>query len=284
MVRPEADAAARVVSVLLVAAILATALSEALSLWRLMRTDGPPAARARLVRTASPRAMADSIVGAHLFGSPPSTVASDAAPSVSTSWALTGTVASSDPGVGFALLGPTRTSTRFYAAGEAIAPGTTLRAVYADRVIIDREGSVEALMLPHSLDPASLQAGLLRPRPQADQAATPELGQEEASSRLNDESSRMAMILKQTPYFADHQLRGIIIGEGSSPGLLESLGLKPGDILHHVDGTLVLTPNSLGMLRERLATGAPVRVGVSRPGQGPIEVTLNTSAVAPLLQ
>ena len=283
MLLPRTNVAPRLVAGFLVAAIVATALSEGFSLWRLLRAEAPSAPRARLVHVASPLGMADSIVDAHLFGSPPSEAATDSAPVV-TSWALTGTVASSDPGVGFALLGPTKTSTRFYAAGETIAPGVELREVYADRAIIDRGGRLEALMLPHGLDLVSLQAAVLRPRPQADQMTTPEPGQEEVSSRLDDESRRMAMILKQTPYFADHELRGIIIGEGTSPGLLETLGLKPGDLLHHVDGTLVLTPNSLGMLRERLATGAPVRVGVSRPGEGPIEVTLNTSAVASLLQ
>jgi type II secretory pathway component PulC len=94
----------------------------------------------------------------------------------------------------------------------------------------------------------------------------------------------MAAVLKQKPAFSGDQFRGIMIEAGNSPGMLEQLGLKPGDLLHHVDGVMIADPNRLEFLRKALASGKPVQVGITRPGEGPMDVTLDSSLVAGLIK
>jgi len=59
-----------------------------------------------------------------------------------------------------------RATAKVYAVGKTITGGTKLHAVYADRVILDRGGKLEALLLPRKFTGGGLVA--TAPLPQAD--------------------------------------------------------------------------------------------------------------------
>lgn len=229
-----------------------------------------------------------ALARSHLFGSSGSLTAGRAAAAAArnTTLVLTGTIATADPAIGFALIGPSRERAQLHPAGAAIASGVMLREVYPDRVIVERAGSVATVFLPRG---AGLLAAMQAPAAQpasADAAAddTGESQQQEVEQSLQKESERTAAFLRQEPFYSQGQFRGILIEPGSDPGLLAQMGLKPGDVLQHVNGAMVVDPDRLDVLRERLASGKPVQVSVIRPGIGPVDVTIDSNLVAAMIE
>ena len=222
-----------------------------------------------------------AIVAAHLFGATPPPAAVQRGPAAEEkSLVLTGTVAGDDPATGYAFIGAAREHTHFYAAGAQTPEGALLLQVYRDHVVIERGGRRLILTLPHQLDLHTLATPdtVVADAPPPPHAPTPD----EMTATLQQESSRLSELLTETPYFLGDKLIGVRIEAGSSTELLTQLGLQPGDILKSVDGTLV-TPERLDWLRTHLATGQPVRLSGTRPGQGPFNVTINGSLVAGMI-
>ncbi len=117
----------------------------------------PPAAAASAAvaptRDTSRRAVdVQSIIDAHLFGvaDPAAAAAGDPsdAPETRLSLVLAGTIAASDPKQGFGIIGESATNAKLYSVGDSLPGGARLNAVYGDRVILERGGQLEALLLP----------------------------------------------------------------------------------------------------------------------------------------
>src|SRR5579863_208923 len=106
-----------------------------------------------------------SVISAHLFGiavAEPSTQDPANAPQSTANLLLTGTIATSDPKRGVAIIsdgGPSKV----YSVGDRVG-GASLHSVYLDRVILDRSGALETLLLPKRLAPGvGGQAAMRRP-------------------------------------------------------------------------------------------------------------------------
>ena len=82
------------------------------------------------------------------------------APATSMPLVLTGIIAGNDPQNGLAIIGPTAQAAKVYAVGDTISGGPKLHSVYSDRVVIDRDGQLESLALPHQMN-----TGNAPPRP-----------------------------------------------------------------------------------------------------------------------
>ena len=163
---------------------------------------GPPAAAAA-AGTATAGAAASrpqfdvvALMNAHLFGEAANDVNSRNAPTTSMAMVLAGTIASEDPSKGFALIGDTAATARVYAVGAALPSGVRLHEVYRDRVIINRGGVLEALLLPRN-------AALLGvPPPTAASAqANPLQAAQEALQRNPD---ALAEIVERASQLGDH--------------------------------------------------------------------------------
>ena len=113
------------------------------------------------------------IVNAHLFGIAPVPGELDpsAAPATQMSSVLAGTIAQTDPEKGLAIVGESAAAARVYAVGKTITGGARLHSVYPDRVILDRGGKPEALMLPRKFQgggappTATMAAPMRNPEP-----------------------------------------------------------------------------------------------------------------------
>jgi general secretion pathway protein C len=226
-----------------------------------------------------------TLVSAHLFGSAPA--ATGAAAQRDTALVLTGTIAMPDPSSGFALIGPSAETARVHPVGDSLAGGAMLRAVYRDHVIVERAGELRAVFFPRSAN-AALTAALIRPdeSPAGDVPDDGDGGQSQRQhieDALEAESDRTAAVLREQPFYSQGQLRGIVLEPGSDPGMLAQLGLKAGDVLEHVDGSVVADPDRLALLRERLQSGSAVELSVIRPGVGAVEVTIPGGAVAGMI-
>src|SRR5580698_8255339 len=98
---------------------------------------------------ASPAIQLATIVNAHLFGSAAGSGA-DNAPNTTMPLILAGVIADKYPKKGQAIIGANAASGKLYAVGAMIPGGARLHAIYADRVLIERNGALETLPLPRN--------------------------------------------------------------------------------------------------------------------------------------
>ncbi|MGH8260612.1 MAG: type II secretion system protein N, partial [Steroidobacteraceae bacterium] len=135
---------------------LALGVQAAIIVTRLAGAGGQAVLPAQPAAAAPSRQTVDiaAITNAHLFGAAPAAAATGNAanaPQTTMSLVLTGTIAANDPKDGLAILGPNPTAANVYAVGDNVPGGARLHAVYQDRVLLERNGHLESLMLPRQL-------------------------------------------------------------------------------------------------------------------------------------
>ncbi len=137
---------------------------------------GNPATDAGPATPAAPPISVPAIVNAHLFGIAAVPGASDldpsSAPATQMSLVLVGTIAQTDPERGLAIIGESAATAKVYAVGKIVTGGTRLHSVFPDRVILDRGGQLEALLLPKKFQggaaPPATSGGVAGAQPQSD--------------------------------------------------------------------------------------------------------------------
>jgi general secretion pathway protein C len=209
-----------------------------------------------------------SIVDAHLFGQ--AAVASTDAPPTSIPLVLAGVLALQDPNQGMAILGPTTAQAKLYAVGSAVPGGARLHAVYRDRVLLDRGGALEALMLPR-------KSAVSGPPPVA---ATPTPGQRLQALAQNN-GALLGGLVRAQAVFQQGKLQGyrIFPGTRSNPAAFAQLGLRAGDMITAVNGTPLDDPNRALDILQTLSSTSSASVTLLRNGAQQY-VALNLAAVA----
>ena len=215
-----------------------------------------------------------SIVNAHLFGAANAPAAGSTDPNsvaaTQMSLVLVGTIANTDPTLGYAIIGENAAAAKVYAVGKTITGGTKLHSVYPDRAILDRGGKLEALLLPKKFSGGGMSA--------AAPAGDPMLG-----DRLRDlASSNMTAItdiLRPQPVFANGQQRGYRVYPGRNRAQFNRLGLLPGDMVTAINGTPLDDAASGMQILQSMNTASSVMMTVERNGQ-PIQVNVNNAQLA----
>lgn len=227
----------------------------------------------------------------HLFGRLTETAATTApivhdAPQTQLSLHLVGVVASRDLSRGLAVIA-SRGKQETYGINESI-DGTRvkLKAVYADRVIIENAGRDETLMLD-GLDYHKVAFETESEPPISRSASSPGIvsnivgNNMAASSQEEDERESMASIreqLQQNPrqifdYVRLSQVKqgDQIIGYRVSPGanrqLFEAVGLRDGDLATQINGDPLSSPETMNRLMSQMATLTELRLTVVRDSQ-----------------
>lgn len=211
-----------------------------------------------------------SILRANLFGKA-ATPAMDGAnaPISNLALVLTGVVAAAEPERGFAILGPSATATQLYAAGSALPGGAKLHSVYPDRVLLERGGSLEALVLPKQ---TASSAPL--PPPAASNDAL-----ERVQQLVRDHPGIIGEIMRPQAVIADGRQRGYRVYPGPNQQAFNRLGLRPGDLVTAINGTTLDDPNRGGEIFGTLASVAEARITVVRDGASQ-DLVLNLAEVA----
>lgn len=215
-----------------------------------------------------------SIVDAHLFGVQQAPAAADpaTAPETQLNLVLTAVFASSDPAKGLAIIGESGAAAKVVLVGEAVRPGTTLHAVYPDRVILDRSGTLEALTLP-----TQNLAGLVAPpAPPPRPAGSPVVENLRRIAETNP--TAFAEIVRPQPVFANGVQRGYRVYPGRNRQQFSKLGLQPGDLVTAINGTSLDDPQRGMEIFNTLGTSDRVTVSVERNGQSQ-DLTLNTAQI-----
>ncbi len=222
-----------------------------------------------------------AIVNAHLFGvaDPNAPVAGDPAdaPETRLSLVLAGTIAASDPKQGFGILGESAANAKLYSVGDSIPGGARLHAVYGDRVILERGGQLEALLLPREYKGGSA-AALPQTRTQLPATAGAQVVDRVRRMIAQDPGS-VAEIMRPQPVFANGQQRGYRVYPGRNRAQFSRLGLRPGDLVMSVNGTPLDDPQRGMEIFRSIGSSDQVRVTVERNGR-PQELVLNMAQIA----
>lgn len=209
-----------------------------------------------------PRANVDvqAIANAHLFGLPTAEAQPNAAnvPQTQMSLVLAGTIAFDDPDAGFAIVGESAANAKFYAVGGMIGGTARLHSVYADRVILDRGGRLEALSLPRGA-PSTAVTAAARPAP-----ANP-VGDNLRRLAQNNPSA-IGEMLRAQPVFAGGAQRGYRVYPGRDRQQFVRLGLQPGDLITSINGTALDDPMRSNEILNTFASSSTVAVTVERNG------------------
>jgi general secretion pathway protein C len=224
---------------------------------------------------AGPAVDLQAIVNAHLFGVAGAAAGSTDPNSVAATQmnlVLAGTIAGADPEQGYAIIGENAANAKVYAVGKTISGGTKLHAVYPDRVILDRGGRLEALMLPRKFQGGGAAAAL-----------APPVGGVMLGDRLRDlagaNPGAITEILRPQPVFANGQQRGYRVYPGHDRQQFTRLGLMPGDLVTAINGAPLDDPARGMEILQTMNSAADVTVTVERNGQ-PTQITINNAQVA----
>jgi general secretion pathway protein C len=252
----------------------------------------PEIATGRLAATGSASTPSlDRLMGSHLFGEAPARDAAEQvvaqgvvdAPDTTLNLQLTGIVSREVSEVGQAIIAGGRGGgeSRAYSVGDTIqnADGARLHAVYADRVILNRSGRLEALRLPKELASRAPTRGSPRlappPRPVDSSGSLREV--------ITDNASRITDIIRLAPHLEEGQMIGFRINPGRDRDSFTALGLEPGDVITDVNGTTLSDPTAGLTVFEALGEATMANVTVLRNGT-PQVLVIDTSQIQDLAE
>jgi general secretion pathway protein C len=212
-----------------------------------------------------------AITNAHLFGTAPASQENGAnAPQTSMPLVLTGIIAGNDPQNGLAILGPTAQTAKVFAVGDNVPGGAKLHSVYTDRVVIDRNGQLESLVLPRQV------AGSAPP------PSTAAMGRNQPIERMRQ------MITEQPGIIGDVMRPQVVTEHGKVTGFrvfpgrnriaFMHLGLRPGDEVTAINGTPLDDQDRGDQILHTLGSSSEAHVTVIRNGQQQ-DLTLNIAQV-----
>lgn len=195
------------------------------------------------------QAQLNNIAAAHLFGAAPQAMTVQARAVDRSPLVLTGIIATSDPHVGYAIVGTSPESTKTIYVGREAEPGTVLAEVYPQWIVLQR-GSERLTLRLLRKDAAGSAGGrvgfaLARAAPQPQDDGEPD-GKtplylppppiSDGAAVLRSFSLRRTMVDGQ---------QGERIGGSSLNGkVLAALSLSPGDVIVQINGVPVGGPNT----------------------------------------
>jgi general secretion pathway protein C len=220
-----------------------------------------------------------SVAAAHLFGIAtvdPAAQDPANAPQTTANLLLTGTIATQDPKRGVAIIsdgGPSKV----YSVGDNIG-GASLHSVYLDHVILDRAGALETLLLPRLLGPGMRAPAVVR-RSGADPRTVAAV--DNIRRLVQQDPGILDQVMRTVPSYdsAAGKLRGFRAYPGRNRQIFNKLGLKPGDLVTAINGTVLDDPQRSQEVFNTIQTSDHVSVTIERAGQKQ-EISLNIAQVA----
>ena len=152
--------------------------------------------------------------------------------------------------------------------------GPKLHSVYSDRVVIDRDGQLESLALPHQMNPGNA------PPPSA---AALQGGDNPAIERMRrmitEQPGLIGDVMRPQPVMDHGHLNGFRVYPGRDRMAFSRLGLRPGDLVTAINGTPLDDRDRSEQILRTLSSASEARVTVMRGGQQQ-DLTLNIAQVA----
>ena len=211
-----------------------------------------------------------AIASAHLFGEAsedtddtPALVSTEVqAETTDRSLALRGTIASDKPEYSVAIIAVGSNDEKVFVVGDAISSGKSLHAVYTDHVVLNERGALTRLSLPREFEGRPAAA----PRRQAATRRATTASNTSIQSVVASNVSRLADVIRPTPYFVNGQQQGYRVYPGRNRQQFSALGLRPGDLIKDIDGQALNDPTQAMQIFQSLGTASQVSVTVERNG------------------
>lgn len=251
-----------------ISALLVTAIAYQLATltWTLPGSAPPVAPAARGESPPAPAVDLSVLTDSRLFGEastePARPVpAAIAAPDTTLSLTLTGILAKDEDTNGSATISSDRDADQNYQVGQSIegADGATLHSVYADRVLLNRNGRLETLRFPQELRTAGSPMGELSP-------SLPPAPSGSLREAISESATELADIVRTTVHVEESQVVGVRVNPGRDRAAFEALGLAPGDVITDINGTLLDDPSQGLQVFEALGETTQAEVTVIRDG------------------
>jgi general secretion pathway protein C len=181
---------------------------------------------------------------------------------------LVGTVVASDPRWSRASLstGPERGKTRVYRVGDRLPDQTTLTEIHADRVVLDRDGVREVLLLQeHSRKTGRTEP----PSPEASEAGPDRfrIDRDELMELLEKADDLLRQARISLSFGADGGIQGVSLAMLDSNTAFEKIGLVNGDVIHRIGSLVIDHPDKLKELADLLMNVRELDVELSREGE-----------------
>ena len=218
-----------------------------------------------------------SILRANLFGQSVSVLDSRNAPlttmpltlgGVVTAWDTKGRL---DPGGGFAVIGTTPTDARNYRVGGVLPGGARLHEVHQDRVLLDRGGSIEALLLPPRVGTP--------PPPPPPTVAAGAVPVQRVQQVIRENPGILNQIMTRSMVMTGGKLQGLRVNPGPNRQAFDKLGLRPGDLVTAINGTPLSDQTRAEEVFNSLSAAAEANITVERNGTRQ-ELHLNLAEIA----
>jgi general secretion pathway protein C len=265
------------------ALVLAIGYYAARLVWLLVPLPEPdpwtPPPFAGVTATAGGSAAAYAgIANAHLFGVPgaaePTGDASDA-PETQLNLQLHGAIASEDERFAHAIIADGSGTEKVYFMKDTLPGGAVLQRVQADRVILNRGGVLEALLLPREPQGGGGTSTPMQRQPEPIARRNAQTMQDVVAQNANS----ITEIIRPQPFMPNGELKGYRIYPGRNRDQFVALGLKPGDLVTEINGMTLNNPAQAMEMFRALADTTQVTITLERDGQ-PQTVTLDTTQVA----
>jgi PDZ domain len=157
---------------------------------------------------------------------------------------------------GFAQIGVRARSPQTYSAGALLANGARLTEIYDHYVVLEHEGHTARLYLQGEAQPDAKSA-----RDLLTAGGTPETAAVIANSH-----DALTVYLRPSPVFVGNQLHGYTLNPGHDPAPFLQLGLQPGDVLTHINGTAISDSSDALHALHTLINGETLSVELERKG------------------
>jgi general secretion pathway protein C len=214
-----------------------------------------------------------AIINAKLFGTAESSEpAQGPAPETQLPLVLSGVFAAEDPEKGWALIGDSAQQSKVFSVGDSVRSGARLHSVYPDRVILDRNGTLETLALPKR-NTGTLSVSRPPPPPETNRLA------DNLRQLAQTNPTVFAEIVRPQPVFANGVQRGYRVYPGRNRQQFAKLGLQPGDLVLAINGTPLDDPQRGMEIFNTIGSSDRVQVTVERNGESQ-DLTLNTAQIS----
>ena len=187
------------------------------------------------------------------------------------SMTLKGTMANTDQESSIAIIADNRNDEKVYFIRDTVAAGVTLHAVYADRVVLNRSGTLEVLKLPKEFPKSTSQNRRNRSNVSRT-SANPRSIQNVVTGNV----TKLADVIRPTPYYVSGQMQGYRVYPGRDRKQFAALGLRPGDLIKDIDGAALTNPQQATQIFQNLGNAEQVSLTVERNGQPEVRI-LRTS-------
>lgn len=184
---------------------------------------------------------------------------------------LKGTIAANEARFAMAIIEGSNRQEKVYAIDDMVVSGTKLHAVYADRVILNRSGVLEALRLPREF----AQTEPVQRRDSTRAIRSTNTANNLGDSLINN-AAAIGDVIRPTPYFVGGEQQGYRVYPGKDRRTFARLGLRPGDLIKEIGGSPLTDPAQAMAIFQSLENASEVSVTVVRNGESKVLV-LNTS-------